>query len=104
MRITVNIPDPIGLEAEEIAREEGLSVSALFARAVEQYLEDCVRRRAADEATLPSTIRQELKVNPFLRCHEQSVKHAAERFAGRELRSEPEVFATVRKWKDGFRN
>jgi hydroxyacylglutathione hydrolase len=73
-------------------------------REVERYLADCVRRRAADEATLPSTIGQELKVNPFLRCHEQSVKHAAERFAGRELRSESEVFATVRKWKDGFRN
>lgn len=48
MRVTVNIPDPIGLEAEEIAREEGLSVSALFARAVEQYLEERRRERAIE--------------------------------------------------------
>lgn len=68
------------------------------------YLELCERRREKDEATVPSTMRQELKVNPFLRCHEKTVKQAAERFAGRELRSESEIFAAVRKWKDGFRN
>jgi hydroxyacylglutathione hydrolase len=71
---------------------------------IEEYLDQCMRRRARDEATVPSTIRQELKVNPFLRCDQQTVKQAAERVAGRELRSEAEVFATVRKWKDGFKN
>lgn len=82
-----------------------------FARAVEPenadieaYLDECLRRRGRDEATLPSTMRQELKVNPFLRCDEESVKQAAERFAGRELPSKPEIFAVVRKWKDGFKN
>lgn len=82
-----------------------------FARAVEpdnadieEYLDACLRRRSRDEATVPSTMRQELKVNPFLRCDRQSVKQAAERVARRELRSEPEIFAVVRKWKDTFRN
>ncbi len=82
-----------------------------FARAVEpenedvaSYLDLCERQRRNDEATVPSIMRQELKINPFLRCQEKTVKQAAEHQAGRELPSEPEVFAVVRKWKDGFRN
>lgn len=82
-----------------------------FARAVEpdnddiaSYLEHCEQLRRSDEATVPSTMRQELKVNPFLRCQEKTVKQAAERHAGRELPSETEVFAVVRKWKDGFKH
>lgn len=46
MRVTVNIPDPIGQQAEEAAQEEGVSVSALFAQAVEKYLEERRRERA----------------------------------------------------------
>ena len=33
MLVAVNIPDSIGLEAKELARKEGVSVSALYARA-----------------------------------------------------------------------
>jgi metal-responsive CopG/Arc/MetJ family transcriptional regulator len=43
MRVTVNIPDPIGAEAENAARQEKVSVSALYAQAVELYLR--ARRR-----------------------------------------------------------
>lgn len=46
MRVTVNIPDPIGKEAEAAAREEGASVSALYAQAVELYLRERRRERA----------------------------------------------------------
>src|SRR5437868_1663851 len=38
------------------------------------YLEECRAKRARDEATVPSTIRRERNVNPFLRCHQQTVK------------------------------
>jgi hydroxyacylglutathione hydrolase len=81
-----------------------------FALAVEpdneaaaRYLEECTARRARDEATVPSDIRRERNVNPFLRCRQQSVKQAAERRAGRTLQSEPEIFAVIRQWKDGFK-
>lgn len=67
------------------------------------YFEQCRERRARDEATVPSDIRRERNVNPFLRCDRQSVKQAAERRADRRLQSEPEVFAVIRQWKDGFR-
>src|SRR5262249_2721233 len=81
-----------------------------FALAVEpdnadcsKYLEECQDRRARNEATVPSDIRRERNVNPFLRCHRDSVKHAAERRAGREL-NRVEVFAVIRQWKDGFKS
>jgi hydroxyacylglutathione hydrolase len=66
------------------------------------YLEKCRAKRAHDEATVPSNIRQERIVNPFLRCHQETVKHAAEARAGRRL-NRTEVFAVIRQWKDGFR-
>lgn len=47
MRVTVTVADDVGREAEEAARAEGLSVSALFARAVEDFLEDRRRRLGA---------------------------------------------------------
>lgn len=81
----------------------------LFGLAVEpsnaqtrEYLEECRSRRARDQATVPSNIRRERNVNPFLRCHQETVKQAAEARAGRGL-NQTEVFAEIRRWKDGFR-
>lgn len=51
MRITVHIPDPVGQEAEKAAREEETSVSSLFARAMERFLEERRRLRAARRIT-----------------------------------------------------
>jgi len=81
-----------------------------FALAVEpdnaaaaEYLEEAKARRARDEATVPSTMRRERNVNPFLRCRERTVKQAAEAQAGRGLQNTSEIFAVIRKWKDGFK-
>ena len=68
-----------------------------------RYLEECRDKRARDEATVPSSIRRERNVNPFLRCDQQTVKQAAEAQAGRRLQNHTEVFAVIRQWKDGFR-
>lgn len=68
-----------------------------------RYLEECSNKRARDEATLPSSIRRERNVNPFLRCDQQTVKQAAEAKAGRRLQNTTEIFAVIRQWKDGFR-
>lgn len=70
---------------------------------VAAYLEECRTKRDRDEATVPSTMRRERNVNPFLRCDRETVKHAAEARAGRRLQNEAEVFAVIRAWKDGFR-
>ena len=53
--------------------------------------------------TLPSTIGLERRVNPFLRTAQPGVRQAAEKQAGQALASEAEVFAVLRRWKDGFR-
>lgn len=66
------------------------------------YLEECRSRRAQDKATVPSSMRRERNVNPFLRCHQETVKQAAEARAGRGL-NRTEIFAVIRQWKDGFR-
>ncbi|HVY05680.1 MAG TPA: hydroxyacylglutathione hydrolase [Burkholderiales bacterium] len=57
---------------------------------------------AAGNPSLPSTIASELAANPFLRSHAASVIESASRHAGRSLTSPVEVFAALRKWKDGF--
>jgi len=72
-------------------------------QAVTEYLGECLARRKQDEATVPSTIRRERNVNPFLRCDLETVKQAAAARAGRRL-NQLEVFAVLRTWKDGFKS
>ncbi len=43
MKTAVAIPDDVFRAAESLAREEGLSRSALYAKAVRRYLADCER-------------------------------------------------------------
>lgn len=71
-------------------------------RAVHEYAAECASRRARGEPTLPSLMGRERLVNPFLRCHEATVREAAERHAGRPLPDPVDVFAEIRRWKDGF--
>jgi hydroxyacylglutathione hydrolase len=61
------------------------------------------QRRERDEITLPSTIGRERRINPFLRSRDPAVRAAAERHEGHALRGAVDVFAAVRRWKDGFR-
>lgn len=71
--------------------------------AVEAHLRQCQAWRAEARPTVPSTIGLELNINPFLRVRCETVKRAAERHVGHTLDSEPEVFATLRDWKNHFR-
>jgi hydroxyacylglutathione hydrolase len=81
-----------------------------FARAVEPdnaEIEACIgeveKLRAADQPTLPSHIGRERRINPFLRVTVPIVRAAACKHAGNDLDGDVEVFATLRRWKDGFR-
>jgi hydroxyacylglutathione hydrolase len=81
-----------------------------FALAVEPVNADLVAHadrvrelRAEGRPTVPSTLDLERRINPFLRTRLPAVRAAAERRAGRRLGSDPEVFATVREWKNEFR-
>ncbi|MDO9451291.1 MAG: hydroxyacylglutathione hydrolase [Stagnimonas sp.] len=57
------------------------------------------QRRAAGHITLPSTIGWERRHNPFLRCDESVIAQAVNKTGA----SAPDVFAAVRRAKDGFR-
>lgn len=81
-----------------------------FAQAVEPdndaircYRQRVEALRRSGQPSLPSDIRTEHAVNPFLRCRVPAVAESAERRAGRSLASAAEVFATLRKWKNDFR-
>ena len=52
--------------------------------------------------TLPTTVADELKSNPFVRCNQPDVIRAAEHFSGKVLGKPEEVFAVIRKMKDNF--
>lgn len=78
-----------------------------FARWVEPDNADLLQRDADDMAkqekgipTMPSTLALELKTNPFMRYRVPIVKQAAEKFAGKKLNTDAEVFAAIRRWKD----
>ncbi|MGV0963449.1 MAG: hydroxyacylglutathione hydrolase [Polynucleobacter sp.] len=53
--------------------------------------------------TLPTTIGQELQVNPFMRCDQQVVIDAALEVSGeKSLPTPAHVLAVIRAWKDRF--
>ncbi|MGM0593993.1 MAG: hydroxyacylglutathione hydrolase [Pseudomonadota bacterium] len=56
--------------------------------------------RAEGRDTVPSSMAEEKRTNPFLRSHEPILAKAAEGFAGHPLPGPVDVFATVRHWKD----
>jgi hydroxyacylglutathione hydrolase len=80
-----------------------------FAHAVEPANEDlanytrwCEAQRAQNLPTLPSSIRRELQVNPFMRCDEAAVAQAASTHGAAS--DEPvAVLAALRQWKNDFR-
>lgn len=49
MRVTVHIPEPLGREAEDLAATRGVSVSSLYAEAMEKHLQTLKRETAFDE-------------------------------------------------------
>ncbi len=71
-------------------------------KALADYTAACQGKRAHGEPTLPSTIALERAVNPFLRWGAPAVVAAA-RAHGAASDSPVEVFAALRRWKDGFR-
>jgi hydroxyacylglutathione hydrolase len=60
--------------------------------------------RAAGQPSVPSELRRELAVNPFLRCEQPALAASAAAHAGKTLQDAVEVFAVLRQWKDGFKS
>ena len=80
-----------------------------FAAAVEPgnaaraaYDAACRALREAGQPTLPSSIGQELQINPFLRCTEPEVVASA-RTRDAHCDDAVGVFAALREWKNDYR-
>lgn len=80
-----------------------------FAHAVEPhndglqaYNAHCEQLRAQGHPTLPSTIEQERRINPFMRCGVAEVKASALAH-GAASQGEVDVLAALREWKNNFR-
>jgi hydroxyacylglutathione hydrolase len=80
-----------------------------FAMAVEPgnadlaaYQGQCIRLRDQGRPTLPTSIAQELLVNPFLRTRQATIMAAARHFDA-SARDDTTVFAALRQWKNQFK-
>ena len=89
---------------------EYTTANLAFAQAVEpanQELAEHVERvrqwRNKDQPSLPSSIERELRINPFLRVTQPTIRDAVAHHAGQTLVDEVAVFAQLRQWKDTFK-
>ena len=80
-----------------------------FARAVEpanaalaDYAAAAERLRATQQPTLPSSMRLERRINPFLRSREPDVIRSVQGFDA-SAHDEVGIFAALREWKNQFR-
>ena len=70
--------------------------------AVTKRLEVVRQTREAGQITLPSTLEEEARSNPFLRAHEPALKRACEAREAGAADSDMQCFAALRRWKDNF--
>ncbi len=80
-----------------------------FAKAVEpdnhfiQTKMEAVKQLLADgKPTLPSLLREEKSINPFLRCKEKTVIQAVENHTQKTFTKPEEIFKGLREWKNHF--
>jgi hydroxyacylglutathione hydrolase len=81
-----------------------------FAVAVEPGNQDLIARlkdvrqlRDRNQPSLPSSLKIELATNPFLRTDMPDVIQAAQNHSNQISSSPEQVFAVLRRWKDGFK-
>jgi len=96
-------------ETEVYCTHEYSLANLAFAAAVEPHnqdiqtmLQQCEALRKDNKPTLPTTIAQEKKINPFLRTQQEDVKKAAQEFSKAQTKEELEVFTAIREWKNQF--
>ena len=71
-------------------------------RHIKDKIEEVQELRRKDLETLPSTISEELNINPFLRCNQNDVINSAESYCKTQLSQSHEVLGAIREWKDNF--
>ncbi|WP_415894249.1 hydroxyacylglutathione hydrolase [Neptuniibacter sp. PT8_73] len=69
---------------------------------VKDAINQCTSLRNSDRPTLPSSIAQEKRINPFMRSDQTSVISAAKQFTHQTELDQEAVFAAIREWKNQF--
>ena len=69
---------------------------------LQTYHAECVKLRAAGSSTLPTTIANEHRINPFLRSRGAEVQAAIHQFDP-SADGDVAVFAALRQWKNQFK-
>jgi hydroxyacylglutathione hydrolase len=70
--------------------------------AIQERLRLAEACRNQNQPTVPTSLAEEKRTNPFLRCEEPTVIDAASNYAGNVLGNPVDVFAAIRLWKDNF--
>ncbi len=80
-----------------------------FAKTVEpdnqaliHYSEQVKNLRAKNLATIPTTIKVEKQINPFLRCHIPTLQNKANHLENNVQANSLDTFTKIRRWKDQF--
>lgn len=66
------------------------------------YYNQVIQKREQNIATIPTSIMLEKKINPFLRCQQQSIMESASEYSGQSVTNAQTAFTIVRQWKDNF--
>lgn len=69
---------------------------------LQTYYSQCVESRALGQPTLPTSVANEQRINPFLRTRQAAVQAAARTFDP-AADSDVAVFAALRQWKNQFK-
>ncbi|WP_371193397.1 hydroxyacylglutathione hydrolase [Glaciecola sp. SC05] len=69
---------------------------------LQEYETWAQQQRAHEQITLPSTIAQQRKINPFLQCHDKQFQADMENKLQQTLANAVDTFAAIRAAKDNF--
>lgn len=58
--------------------------------------------RNKEQSTIPTTIKLEKQINPFLRSHKTTLQTSAKQFDSNTQTTSLDTFTTIRRWKDNF--
>jgi hydroxyacylglutathione hydrolase len=73
---------------------------------LQNYTVHCKSLRAQDLPTLPANLGNELKINPFLRSRNPTVRRSVAQHSGLSVEMQNNditLFAALREWKNNFR-
>lgn len=67
---------------------------------IKKRITEATAKRSLHQTTLPVLLSDELKTNPFLRCHMPAIKKKVETLTSKSLHSDEAIFTALRQWKN----